>query len=794
MIIAGLMLLNMLGGCTDSKNIPTDSQSEYSSESKDTQCSETDKNNEKESFDMISYWSFDSIGSDNAVVDSSNRKNGTAHGCEVSDDAIKGSSLLFQPSQGGCVSFGTKITDALKQTGAVTVSFWYYSMTPLLQKADIFCLWMEDGAPGICLELSSTSAVVKCRSHEKEAVRTRTFALKGWGEWIHLTLSVDYNNGKIRLFKNGTEITANEQELLKFGKSSYSPGTPMYEDTIGGFFGDHLNVKGFSGKIDEVYLFSKAATDEEISALYSIGRNVTTLSQSDSLMYSKLRILTSMGAVIISEGNNIVLYNADRCYLVPGDADIKVFSENGNYYAPLEFYRYYCGKTFTADELNSLSPIERNGYKYISVQEYARIASVEVKITDTGRIVLGRQIKSVDDAMIGFIDRYYSGGLDILPTPETDVYSTRKEVLFSDVVSKSISLGSPSVLKLSDGVLLCSYDYNGKGYKPVNGGSNDAGISMSEDNGATWTQIAIIPRMLWGSLFCIDNTVYLMGRDTATGKLAIVKSTDSGYTWTATSEGQIDSSVGSAHRAPTPAVIHNGRVYLACEDSCDAYGVAQNVPTKRAYMMSAPVASNLLLASSWTKSDYMPFDPAWVGDDGYYGGSNTGFGFYEGNAVCGKDGTMYIILRMDSDPSYGKACMLKLSDDNRTLSFERIIELPVGKDKFAVRYDDVSGKYIAVGNKKTTELFPTQRNVIAMYYSDDLINWSYAATLISDNTLTMLEESVAYYGYQYPDFIINGTDILMVVREASGNTTYFHNANYISYYTVKNFRDLLTLN
>ena len=151
---------------------------------------------------------------------------------------------------------------------------------------------------------------------------------------------------------------------------------------------------------------------------------------------------------------------------------------------------------------------------------------------------------------------------------------------------------------------------------------------------------------------------------------------------------------------------------------------------------------------------------------------------------------MYIILRMDTDPTYGKACLLRLGADNRELTFERILDLPVGKDKFAVRYDAVSGKYIAVGNRKTTDVYPLQRNVLAMYTSSDLVHWEYAATLLSDDVLIPQEDSVQNHGYQYPDFLIDGSDLLLVVREASGNTTYYHDANHITFYRVRNFRNL----
>ncbi len=783
-----LMLSVLLTACRDSENGGSSDTETATVGFEETTGSEgTTETTVTEDPSMISHWSFDEIGENDLVSDASDRKPATAINCEVAEDGIKGSSLLFQPSHASQVSFGNSISNALKQTGAVTLSFWYYPMTSMLQESTLFQLSMEDGDAGVRISVRGSTFTVGVRTNAKVREQVKTYTCGGWGEWYHLTLVVDYQNAEVRFYRNGAEVTAAEGNKMNFYHKSYDPGTPKYDDVIGGVGFDHFEARFFSGKIDEVYLFSKAASANEIAALYNDGKSVDTLSAQESLLYAKLGIYTSTGNTVLHRDSNVVLSGADRCYLVPGDASHKVIFEGGHDYAPLAFYEAYCGKTFTDAELSGKQVIERNGVKYLSVSDYSELSGTNVKITDQGTIIVGKKANSVESALLQFIERYYAGELSLLPLPEEDVYSSRTEVAFSNLAT-GVSLGSPSMVRLSDGRLLASYDYNGDKYKPIDEGTNDSAVAISNDNGKTWTQIATIPRMLWGTLFTLEDTVYLIGRDTASAKVAIVKSTDFGRTWTAAKDGQIDRTVTQAHHAPTPAVIHNGRIYIAFEDSADANGTLSGVPTKRAYMMSAPVDSDLLLSSSWTKSDYMPFDESWVDPELYYGGSYTGFGFYEGNAVAGPDGSIYLISRMDADPTTGLACVLKLGSDNKTLTFERIINLPVGKDKFVIRYDAVSGNYIAIGNVKQGGSFPTQRNILAMYYSPDLVEWTYGATLISDNTLTMPEVSAMNYGYQYPDFLINGDDILMVVREASGSTTYFHDANYITFYTVNDFR------
>ncbi len=779
-----LLCTFLLSACTGNSN-PTDETSSSADTTGEQET--TDEPIVKEDPSMISYWSFDEIGENGLVADDSERKNGTAINCEVAKDGVKGTSLLFQPSLGAQVSFGNSISNALSQTGAMTLSFWYYPMTSMLQESTLFQLTMEDGEAGVRISVRGSTYTVGVRTNDKVREQTKTYICNGWGEWYHLTLVVDYQSGEVRFYRNGSEVAAAEGEKINFRHTNYDPGTPAYDDVLGGVGVDHFGARFFSGKIDEVYLFSKAASAKEIAALYSENRNAETPAAQESLLYAKLGIFTSTGNVVLHKDSNVVLSGGDRRFVVPGNAVHKLVFQNDTYYAPLAFYTVYFNKSFNASDLAGKNVIAKNGTKYLSVSDFSAMTGTGLKITDQGTVILGKKATSVESAVLAFIERYFAGDLLLLPVPDDDFYNSRAEVQESDL-SKGISLGSPSLVKLPNGNLLASYDFNGSKYKPVSNGTNDSAVNLSTDGGKTWKKIATVPRLMWASLFTVGDTVYLVGRDTASGKLAIVKSADFGYTWTAAKDGQIDKGVTQSHRAPTPVVVHNGRVYIACEDSANAAGELSGVPTKRAYMISAPVDADLTKAASWTKSNSMEFDNAWVDPDLYYGGSYTGFGAYEGNAVAGPDGSMYIILRMDSDPTTGLACVLKLSADNKTLTFERIINLPVGKEKFAIRYDETSGKYIAIGNAKDTGSFPTQRNIVAMYYSDDLIDWTFGATLISDNSLIMPELSAQNYGYQYPDFLIDGNNILLLVREASGTTTYFHDANFITYYTVNDFR------
>ena len=735
-------------------------------------------------------WNFDSIDESGNLSEASGAATAAARSCSVADNAISGKSLLLMPSKGSSVRFGTALTDLFRQHGSISIALWYYRIAPG-QKSVLLNLRMEDGKSGFRIDLEDSTITVSVRSDCDDIVHSKTFdCTSAWGIWQHLAVSVDCRNGMVRLWWNGAEKKPHRGDsTVDFHSAGYRPGTVTSEDYLGGDADAHFEQTGFSGYLDELYVFFGAIDQADLKGIYQSGAGSNSLSALEKGMMNMLRTLTKSGSVVAACGKNTVLRDGKRVFLVPGDSSVLVKAENGEYDVPVSFFEMHLGAKPTEAQQQAVGVYRKDGTVYCSARRMCEVLNISYRGTDSGILLFGENTDAFSQELLSFLRSYFFEGGYPFPETEEDFSSTRRTVAYSNYNKTKISLGSPSVARFSNGVWIVSYDYNGTNYHPVSTGTNDSGIAISADNGKTWNEVAIVPRMMWSTLFVLEDTAYLVGRDTGTGKLAIVKSTDYGKSWTSAKDGMIDSTVGSLHHAPTPAVISNGRIYLAFEDSCNDFGEAKWTYTKRAYVMSASMDADLLDAKSWKKSNYVSFDAGWMDPDAYY---TKQMGFLEGNAVAGRDGTVRVFLRVESDPTYGKVCVLKLSPDNSTLSFERIGNLPVGKDKFVIRYDEQSGHYIAIGNIKTTELCPTQRNVVAMYYSEDLDTWTYGATLLVDNSLLCLEESMRNHGMQYPDFLFDGEDLCMVLREASDEATYYHNANYITWYRIKCFRNYLS--
>ncbi|MBU0607752.1 MAG: glycoside hydrolase [Armatimonadetes bacterium] len=404
---------------------------------------------------------------------------------------------------------------------------------------------------------------------------------------------------------------------------------------------------------------------------------------------------------------------------------------------------------------------------------------------------------------------------------------TFTNIKFQDPATRTY-LGSPSLLRLDNGDLLATHDYFGPGC-PRNHEHEEHLLSVyrSRDDGATWTNVTHVAGQYWSNLFAHRGAVYLFGVSQQYGSIVIRRSDDGGNTWTYPHDeksgllfrGGPYHDNPNYHCAPMPVLHHDGWLYRAFEDCRDArWGVGF-----QSLMVACPEDADLLDAGNWIMSNKLAFDPAWLPEDWP---PLDGPGYLEGNAVATPDGEIWNILRCHSAPVVDKAVVLRVEhgrgrirDGSRIAGsypahegtsgpdsggeaaamrplhaeplqqeFLRIIDFPGGMTKFTIRRDPQTGLYVTISNNNTDPRYASQRNVLSLHSSEDLIHWTHRRTLLEDDLGLPWEESVRQTGFQYVDWQFDGADIIYLVRTAYDGAHNFHDANRLTFHRIEDWR------
>ena len=344
-------------------------------------------------------------------------------------------------------------------------------------------------------------------------------------------------------------------------------------------------------------------------------------------------------------------------------------------------------------------------------------------------------------------------------------------------------IGSPSIAILPNGRYVASHDFFG----PQSGFRTEAitRVFESSDRGRTWTRLAEIHSQFWSTLFVHRKALYLIGVHHEYGDMVIRRSIDGGRTWT---EPRDESTgllrKGRYHCAPVPVVVHNGRIWRAMEDAEGGGGWGAHF---RARMMSAPVDADLLNAASWTSTDPLPRNPAWL--DGKFQG------WLEGNAVVDPHGSILDVLRVAYAPG-DKAAAIRISADGKTATFDPatgFFDLPGGATKFTIRFDPKSRYYWTLSNwpqpEDRKQDAASIRNTLVLARSADLRSWEIRSIILH-------HPDVKKHAFQYVDWVFDGDDLAFVARTAwddeSGGAHSYHDANYMTFHRLRKFRKLVT--
>ena len=327
-------------------------------------------------------------------------------------------------------------------------------------------------------------------------------------------------------------------------------------------------------------------------------------------------------------------------------------------------------------------------------------------------------------------------------------------------------IGSPSMARLPDGALVASHDLFGPGT------SDFSRVFRSEDDGETWRHVADVRPAFWGKLFVHRGALYLLACQLEYGGLLLHRSTDGGVTW----EGPVVIAPGRYHKAPVPIIEHQGKLWTCVELQTGGWPEGF-----RSVACSIPVEADPMEPSSWTISEPLPYDAAWLPEGWEVVRKNQGY--LEGNAVVAPDGRLLNILRYNTVPYANKAIVLEIAEDGRSLKFDRVIDFPGGMTKFSITRHPETGVYWSLVNPVTLPDKPGMRSVLSLSSSTDLMDWTLHGDILRDDS----PWAVQYTGFQYVDWLFDGPDILAACRMGWNGAHNFHDANYLTFHRITDF-------
>lgn len=353
--------------------------------------------------------------------------------------------------------------------------------------------------------------------------------------------------------------------------------------------------------------------------------------------------------------------------------------------------------------------------------------------------------------------------------------------------ASGVYIGSPSLAILPDGKYIASHD----GFGP-NHEFGRTYVFRSSDAGASWHSVSQIDGQGSSTLFVNEGGLYLLGL--GKGNVSIRRSSDGGETWTVPHDKGTGVLLagGNYHTGPTPVLLHDGRVWRALEDIVSPGRWAQDY---RAFLMSAPAASNLLEASNWTTSKPVATESGWLG--------GKFRGWLEGDAVAMPTGEVVIVLRVWYESAEGNRAAIVHVDSGKAGTgpppTTEFITFPGGAKKFTIRFDPISRHYWSLTNfvpkkhRQGGQLHPggnpeSTRNTLTLISSPDLRNWTI-------ESVVLYHPDTAKHGFQYLDWQFDGADIAAVSRTSfdddQGGAHDMHDANYLTFHRIKQFRATL---
>lgn len=544
-------------------------------------------------------------------------------------------------------------------------------------------------------------------------------------------------------------------------------------------------------KIGERYDFTKLLSAEEYCKVYqSVYKTYSTyiedLIANDGIITQEIKadkelveaLIERLGESMVFEvGSSSVLYRGMIRKLDVNDYSRTAKLISGNCVAiPKEFLDMYYHGNIQADasgyvDLTALCDADESLSFYYNADK--QISIVYPKDVE-GFSEPDRKYGNYTNAQ--FIERMYGFfHSEMLPEPSLNVEQTRVIVEHIEYPQNVLDYKtnyyrttySPSITKM-DGDIYVSYEIS-EVCNISDERSTVTKVKKSSDGGLTWTEFGEIAGIRWATVFALNGRIYLLGNNLGNNNAMIAGIDADGKTRSA------DIAIGVGGGAPTAVIVKDGRIYKA-------FGRKT---------ISADITSDLFESSSWLCSQDITelFTTKWLSEAI---GRNVTVIPIEPNIVAGKDGELYVFFRIDAATKIQLVAKLTDNGTRYEIAGEGIISnFPTSKSKITIRYDEATDKYITISSPYMGGPMQNQRIVLCIAVSDDLFHWDIKEyLLVSRNMANPVIDGFAH-GLQYADFIIDGEDILFVVREAVGYTCSYHDGNYTTFYRLMDYKQVI---
>ena len=168
---------------------------------------------------------------------------------------------------------------------------------------------------------------------------------------------------------------------------------------------------------------------------------------------------------------------------------------------------------------------------------------------------------------------------------------------------------------------------------------------------------------------------------------------------------------------------------------------------------ASTTCTDLTQAACWKKSAPLLWSDDWIN------GTTAGRTWEEADAiVSGPHEQLHVMVRMDaplhncSDAvSCNGAVLLDWDPTHFSLSFNSVVPLPSGCNKFTIRQHPSTGDFYSLTNVVTdfTAKDCGQRNQLLVTRSHDLVTWERCKIVVYDDTGLQPADSIRYTGFQY---------------------------------------------